>query len=309
MEASLPWQPDEAVAGRVEALAHTLRATVRDTLEPLVLAWHPSLRERSSAEFNKMLELSTKMTLVGQACAEVLGAPFEARHRRIAALFGGCCFLADSFIDNFGAAVAREYLRRFSELFATGWFEVRNERERLFYIMAARLFAERDVLDPMVRQSVLKLHEAQALDALLRIEPSRTALMSEAQRRILLKRVARDRGGHTIILLTALLAPALPVSLLAGLFAAGSLFMYIDDHGDCFTDRREGRLTYMNQLRRPQRTLHKIVTAHFLCVLATLPSGAGRDILLGTLARYYSTRLEKHRAQRKRAGTAWDVYE
>ena len=66
-----------------------------------------------------------------------------------------------------------------------------------------------------------------------------------------------------IILLTVLLVPELPLALLAGLFSAGSLFMYIDDHGDCFTDRRDGRVTYMNQMRDPERTLHCIVTGPF----------------------------------------------
>ena len=85
--------------------------------------------------------------------------------------------------------------------------------------------------------------------------------------------------------------------------------MYIDDHGDCFTDRRDGRVTYMNQMRDPERTLHCIVTGHFLYVLARLPSNPGRDMLLGILARYYLTRIDKHQAQRSREGTAWDVYE
>ncbi len=306
---SLPWQPDGVVLHRVEVLARVHRAAVYQILEFVVATWHPTFREYASAEFDKMVELSTKMTLVGHACAEVVGAPFEARHQRIAALYGGCCFLADSFIDNFGEAATREYLQRFTDLFTSGWFEIRNERERLFYILAARLFAERNVLDPMVRQAVLKLHSAQELDALLRIEPSRTEALTKAQRRALFKRVARDRGGHTIILLTVLLVPELPLALLAGLFSAGSLFMYIDDHGDCFTDRRDGRVTYMNQMRDPERTLHCIVTGHFLYVLARLPSNPGRDMLLGILARYYLTRIDKHQAQRSREGTAWDVYE
>jgi hypothetical protein len=306
---TLPWRPDGAVIARVERLARTHRAVVYDILAPAVAAWHPTFRQHSSAEFDKMIELSSKMTLVGHACADIVGAPFNARGQRIGALYGGCCFLADSFIDNFDEDATRAYLRRFDELFASGWFEVKNDRERLFYVLAARLFAECEVLHPMVRQAVLKLHAAQALDALLRVEPERTAALTQAQRRALFKRVARDRGGHTIVLLTVLLAPELELGLLAGLFSAGSLFMYIDDYGDFFTDRRDGRITYMNQLRHPEPALHRLVSAHFSSVLARLPGNVGRDALLGILTRYYLTRLEKHRAQRGGGGTAWDVYE
>jgi hypothetical protein len=305
----LPWRPDDEVNARIERLARMHRDAVHDVLAPAVTAWHPKFGEEAPAEFDKMIELSTKMTLVGHACADVVGAPFEARAQRIAALYGGCCFLADSFIDNFGDDAARDYLRRFDELFLKGWFEIRNEREQLFYVFAARLFSERDMLEPMVRQATLKLHAAQSLDALLRIEPGRGAGLTPSRRRALYRRVARDRGGHTILLLTALIVPALDLRLLAGLFSAGSLFMYIDDHGDFFTDRRDGRTTYMNQLRDPEAALHRIVKAHFLEVLARLPSNPGRDALLGILARYYLTRIDKHRAQRAGGGTAWDVYE
>ncbi len=306
---TLPWMPDDACIARVEGLARTHRAAVHEVLSPVVAAWHPKFRVESAAEFDKMIELSTKMTLVGHACAEVVGAPFGAREQRIAALYGGCCFLADSFIDNFGDAASRDYLRRFDELFLSGWFEVRTDRERLFYVLAARLFAERDMLEPMVRQATLKLHAAQSLDALLRIDPWRTTDLTATQRRALFKRVARDRGGHTILLLTVLVAPRLAPGLVAGLFSAGSLFMYIDDHGDFFTDRRDGRSTYMNLLRRPEPALHRIVTAHFLTILAKLPGNEGRDALLAILARYYFTRIDKHRVQEQGGGTAWDVYE
>jgi hypothetical protein len=305
----LPWRPDDAVSARVEHLARVHRAAVHDVLAPAVTAWYPKFREEAPAEFDKMIELSTKMTLVGHACAEIAGASFEPRAQRIAALYGGCCFLADSFIDNFGDDAARDYLQRFDDLFLRGWFEIRNDREQLFYILAARLFAERDMLEPMVRQATLKLHAAQSLDALLRIEPGRSAGLTQARRRALYRRVARDRGGHTILLLTVLVAPRLDLRLVAGLFSAGSLFMYIDDHGDFFTDRREGRVTYMNQLRNPEAALHRIVNAHLLKVLAGIPCNSGRDVLLGILTRYYLTRIGKHRVQRVSGGTAWDVYE
>lgn len=305
----LPWRPDAAAVARLDALARVQRRAVHDTLGPLVAAWYPEWRLRASGEFDKMIELSTKMTMVGHACAGAVGVPFDARRQRIAALYGGCCFLADSFIDNFGVEQAREYLRRFSELFATGWFEVRTERERLFYVTAALLFAELDMLAPVVRQAVLSLHGAQSFDAMLRIDPTLTAGLTRRERRLLLRRVARDRGGHTILLLTALVVPSLPLELLAGLFSAGALFMFIDDHGDAMTDRREGRATYLNQLRDPERALRRIVDEHIRHILEGLPESEGRDDLLAILTRYYVTRVEKHREQRARGGTAWDVYE
>ena len=97
--------------------------------------------------------------------------------------------------------------------------------------------------------------------------------------------------------------------MLTLIFAAGALIMFIDDHGDCFADRREGRVTYMNYVRQPERVLHRVALAHFARLGAALPRNEGRDLLLGFLLRYYLTRIEKHRAQRRRGGTAWDVFE
>ncbi len=85
--------------------------------------------------------------------------------------------------------------------------------------------------------------------------------------------------------------------------------MFIDDHGDCFADRRDGRLTYMNQVRQPARVLRRIAFGYFARLAAGLPHNDGRELLLGFLLRYYLTRLDKHRAQRRRGGTAWDVFE
>lgn len=256
-----------------------------------------------------MLELSTKMALVGHACTVVAGQEFDKRRLRMAILFGCCCFLADSFLDDFGLETTRIYLQRFRRLLATGWFEITNERERLFYVVVARLFAERDVLDPLVRQAIIRLQSAQERDVMLRLEPGKLAVLSNDKRRAVLKRNARDRSGHAIILLTSLLAPGVPLQLLTLIFIAGALIMFIDDHGDCFTDRRDGRLTFMNQVRRPERVLHRIALVYFTRLAANLPRNPGRDLLLGFLLRYYLTRLEKHREQRRRGGGAWDVFE
>ncbi len=304
----LPWEPAPDLPARIESLARAYRAEVRNTLAPLVVAWHPAL-VASGAEYAKMLELSTKMTLVGHACTALTGQTFDARRRRIAILFGCCCFLADSFLDDFGAEATRSYLQRFTLLLSTGWFEIRNERERLFYVVLARLFAERDVLDPLLRQAILRLHAAQDQDVTLRLYPEQLATLPEQRRRIVLKRAARDRSGHAIIVLTCLLVPTLPLEMLTLIFAAGALIMFIDDHGDCFSDRHDGRVTYMNQVLHPEQVLRRIVLAYFVRLAAGLPANEGRELLLGFLLRYYLTRIDKHRAQRRRGGTTWDVFE
>lgn len=304
----LPWQPAPDLPARLEALARAYRAEVRDTLAPLVEAWHPALAA-SGAEYAKMLEQSTKFTLVGHACTALAGYDFDARRRRIAILYGCGCFLADSFLDDFGPEAARSYLQRFTLLLSAGWFEIRTERERLFYVVLARLFAERDMLDPLLRQAILRLHAAQARDVTLRLDPEHISALPQRRQRALLKRYARDRGGHCIIALTTFLVPSLPLAMLALVLAAGALFMFIDDHGDCYTDRRDGRLTYMNQVRQPERVLRRIALAHFTRLAAGLPANEGRDLLLGFLLRYYLTRIDKHRAQRRRGGMAWDVFE
>jgi len=303
----MPWRPAPELAARIESLARAYRAEVRETLTPLVAVWHPALAT-SGSEYAKMLELSTKMTLVGHACTALAGHEFDARRRRIAILFGCCCFLADSFLDDFGPELTWAYLQRFTLLLTAGWFEIRTERERLFYVVLARLFAERDVLDPLLRQAILRLHAAQQQDVMLRLDPPRLAALPERRRRTLLRRNARDRSGHAIIVLTCFLIPSLPLAMLTLIFAAGALIMFIDDHGDCFADRRDGRMTYMNQVRDPERVLRRIAIAHFARLAEGLPPNEGRELLLGFLLRYYLTRLDKHRAQR-RGGTAWDVFE
>ena len=97
--------------------------------------------------------------------------------------------------------------------------------------------------------------------------------------------------------------------MLTLLFTAGALIMFIDDHGDCFTDRRDGRVTYMNYVRQPERVLERIALAYFARLSSALPQNEGRELLLGFLFRYYLTRIDKHREQRRHGGTAWDVFE
>src|SRR5919108_5142877 len=101
---------------RVDRLIQRYRPAVRATFEPLVTSCYPALERNRRNEYRKMIELSTKMTVVGHAATAVLGHPFDRRRRRIAMLFGGCCFLADSFIDDFGDEAAHEYLDRFEVL-------------------------------------------------------------------------------------------------------------------------------------------------------------------------------------------------
>ena len=129
-----------------------------------------------------MLELSAKMTLVGHACTEIAGSPRRAP-AQIGSLFGACCFLADSFIDDFGEEATREYLAR-SGMLLTGLVRrPKTDRERLFFVIARRLFAERDVLHPIVRQAMLRLLRGPEQDVELRL-PARPA-------------VACPRAAHT----------------------------------------------------------------------------------------------------------------
>ena len=85
--------------------------------------------------------------------------------------------------------------------------------------------------------------------------------------------------------------------------------MYIDDHGDCYSDLSHARATFMNQVRQPERTLRQIFSSFIQRLSEGLPQNAGRDLLIAFLTRYYLTRVEKHRQQRVRVGHAWTVYE
>lgn len=302
------WQPGREAMERVDALLREYRGEVAGGFAPAVAEHYPALSERRHDEYRKMVELSTKMTVVGHACTEVAGYGFDARRRTAASLFGGVCFLADSFLDDFGPVVAAEYLERIERLLTTGWFEPRTARERLFYVLVSRLFAQRDVLDPILRQSILLLFEAQRRDL-----AARGALPPDASRRRerlrLLHDCARDRSGHAICVLAGFVVPTIPLPLLPLLFTAGALVMQIDDHGDCYADLHHRRMTYMNQVRDPAATLRRLFTAHAERLHAGLPPGPGRDLMLAFLTRYYLTRLDKHRQQRRERGPSWAVYE
>jgi hypothetical protein len=301
-----PWQPDAATIAKVDTLMRGYRGDVAAALEDPVQAHYPALLQ--TPEYGKMLELSTKMTLVGHATCAIAGYPYDAHRRTIGTLFGACCFLADSFVDDFGPEASREYLERLRLLLTTGWFDVRTDRERLFYAIVGRLFAARDVLDPILRQAIMLLFDAQKRDCELRLSRDFAAL-SRRQRLKLLRLCARDRSGHAITVLAAFVAPRIDLSVLPYLFTAGALIMHIDDHGDCYSDLRDGRLTYLNQVRHPATTLRKIFIEHAARLYDGLPSGEGRDLMLAFLTRYFLTRLEKHRLQKLRSDSAWAVYE
>jgi hypothetical protein len=302
------WQPKRHIMRRLDALIQRYRRGVVRTLEPIVRAHYPDLLAGNDGEYRKMLELSTKMTVVGHASAQCAGYRYDARRRRIACLYGSCCFLADSFVDDFGEPAALQYLDRFEALLATGWFEVRTDRERLFYVIVARLFAERDVFTPVLRQAILSLYEAQRRDVELRLPGAFVTLPRRRQLR-LLQLCARDRSGHAICVLSAFLAPQVSLAYLNLIFAAGALIMHIDDHGDCYSDRRARRVTYMNCVGRPARVLRRIFTSYVDRLFRGFPPGPGRDLLIAFLVRYYVTRLEKHRQQRRRGASSWAVYE
>ena len=110
-------------------------------------------------------------------------------------------------------------------------------------------------------------------------------------------------------MLTGFVAPEIDLAILPYLFTAGALIMHIDDHGDCYSDLRHGRLTYLNQVRNPGMTLRRIFVQHITRLHGGLPPGPGRDLMIAFLTRYFLTRLEKHRLQKRRSESAWAVYE
>lgn len=309
MSTSAPSDPTGSARKRADELIPLYRKKVSRTLEPLVREYHASMLDGTQDEYRKMIELSTKMSLVAHACTEIAGYRYDRRRQTIGILFGACCFLADSFIDDFGEQATQQYLARLERLLTEGWFEIKTDRERLFYVVVARLFAMRDVLHPTVRQAILQLFMAQQQDVELRHmrDPSQHRLRRGELE--LLKQCARNRSGHAILVLSAFLLPELRATYLTGIFTAGALIMYIDDHGDCYSDREHNRVTFMNQVKRPERTLKTIFLAHVRRLSSGLPAGRGRDLLIAFLTRYYLTRVEKHRQQKVRRAPAWAVYE
>jgi hypothetical protein len=296
------WDPGPRAQSRLNELFKRYRAGVGDCLEPIVREYNPVMLEATQSEYRKMLELSAKMNVVGHACAEIGGFVYDERRHMIGSLFGACCFLADSFIDDFGEEATRDYLERLGALLTEGWFDPKTDRERLFFVVASRLFAQRDVLHPIVRQSVLQLYMAQKQDVDLRVTHKDAGRRLTRTQLNTLKRCARNRSGHAILVLSAFLLPELPLSYLARMFWAGALIMYIDDHGDCWSDLK-------NQVSRPERTLGRLFHTHIRQLASGLPDGDGRDLLIAFLTRYYLTRMEKHRQQRVKGASAWAIYE
>ncbi len=249
------------------------------------------------------------MALVGHACCEVAGFPFDARRLSISILYGGSCFLADSFIDDYGEAVAREYIHRFEIMLTKGWFTIKNSRERLLYVFLSRTFALSDCLRPLSRQAIIGVLLAQKRDLMLRLNATTFQSLPRARRLRYLRGVARDRSGHALLALTCLVAPEMRLSVVHNLFIAGSLISCTDDHGDCFADRKSKRVTYMNQIENPARILTGMYNDTVAHIRRTLPDSPGKDFLCAFLFRYFVTRLDKHEEERNRGGLSWAVYE
>jgi hypothetical protein len=249
------------------------------------------------------------MTMVGHACSETSGFSFDRHRQVLSALYGGCCFLADSFIDDYGETVAAGYLERLETLLTKGWFTIRNKRERLFYVILSRLFTRRDMLDPILRQAIFSLFLAQRKDVALRIDAPSFRGQPRHRQLEMLRECARDRSGHAILVLTRLVAPKLALRHHHLLFLAGALIMYIDDHGDCHADRRARRLTYMNELRQPEPILRELFESTLRRLRAGLPNNEGKELLCAFLHRYFVTRIEKHERERHQGALSWAVYE
>lgn len=301
--------PGDKKLSEIELLAKSYRKKVESYLRPLILSYYPQLIKKDDNEYRKMIELSTKMSIVGKACTEIAGQEFSARHQLISALYGGSCFLADSFIDDFGNKTAKEYLQRFELLLTKGWFDIKSEREQLLYIFLSRLFAERDVFDPMLRQAIFSLFVAQKRDVELRINAYTYKALTRPRKLSLLKNCARDRGGHTIITLLCFLVPDFPLQYYHSIFTAGTLFMYIDDHGDFYPDLYGNRITYMNQVKHPAQILSRIFNKGISTLIGGLPENSGRNIMTDFLIRYFITRLKKHSLLKTKGELSWAVYE
>ena len=138
---------------------------------------------------------------------------------------------------------------RFGVLLTEGWFEVRTDREELVLRYLCRDFS------PSGTSSIhgsagdsASLRCAEGSDVDLRLKTARSGGGVDRGQLALLKQCARDRSGHAILVLSAFLLPALPLRYLTQIFWAGALIMYIDDHGDCYSDLTHKRATFMNQI-------------------------------------------------------------
>jgi hypothetical protein len=69
---------------RAEELIPLYRANVRKTLKPLVRLYNPAMLGGAQEEYRKMLELSTKMSVVEHACTEIAGHEYNERRQAFA---------------------------------------------------------------------------------------------------------------------------------------------------------------------------------------------------------------------------------
>lgn len=304
------WQPPEAIASEIDGLMKRYRASADENLRPLFARYCSSLRNvTEGTEYRKLIELTAKMQMVGHACTEIAGFRFDRRRRRISSLFGACCFLGDNFLDDYGEAASREYIQRFELFLAKGWFDIRDDRERAFYIVLSRLFSERDILQPMLRQGLCALFQAQKMDVELSLDGERFRMLSHRQKLSLLRNCGRDRSGHAITVLALFLVPKLPLAHHHLLYKTGSLISYIDDFGDYYLDRALKKMTYMNQIKQPVQTLTGIFLETLTLLDGQLQPTHGRELLKGFLYRYFTTRLRKHYDERGRQDGVRTVYE
>jgi hypothetical protein len=168
----------------------------------------------------------------------------------------------------------------------------------------ARLFTERDILQPMLRQAICSLFKVQALDVALTLltENSRPGIHA-------LRRCGRDRSGHAITVLTLFLVPELPLRVHHVLYSTGSLISYIDDYGDFYFDRMQGKATYMNTVQNPARVLTRTFGETLALIDRALEPSHGRELLKTFLHRYFTTRLRKHEREGCRQDSSRPVYE
>jgi hypothetical protein len=249
------------------------------------------------------------MQLVGHACTEIAGASFDRHRQRISSLFGACCFLGDNFFDDYGEAASREYIRRLELFLAKGWFEINNDRERAFYIVLSRLLWERDIFQPMLRQGLCSLFQAQKQDAELSLDWEKTDQLPRPQKLSLLSNCARDKSGHAITVLALFLVPRISLAHHYLFYKIGGLISCIDDFGDYYLDLAQKRMTYMNQIGHPAKALTSIFLESLTFLNTHLAASHGRELLKGFLHRYFTTRLHKHDEERSRRDAARTVYE
>jgi hypothetical protein len=304
------WRPTPAITNEIRSLIVRYRFAAERNLLPLVTTYCPSLLQAAAgAEYRKLIELTTKMQMVGHACTEIAGFDFDSRRTRIACLFGACCFLGDGFLDDYGETASRDYVRRFHTLLTRGWFDVETERERVFYIVVSRLFSSRDVFRPMLRQAVCRLFEVQRLDVELSLGYEQLRKITRKRKLALLRNCARDRSGHAITALTLFLVPEAPLMNHHLLYRAGALIAQIDDFGDYYFDVELKKMTYINQVKRPRKRLAEYFNQTIDVLNRGLADSHGRELLKGFLHRYFITRLAKHESERRSKKRTLPVYE